>query len=96
MVSDTERHEEMMRSLKNIEAKLDVLITLQKAIAPKPTIGKEEKKILKLCDRKHSVDDIMKVTGKKEGNVNVILSNLRKKALIRSVKSRGKTTYERI
>jgi len=96
MVSDTERHKEMMRSLKNIEAKLDILITLQKAIAPKPSIGEEEKKILRLCDKKHTIDDIVQETGKTESNVKVVLYNLRKKALIRSIKSKGKTVFERI
>lgn len=97
MVSDAKRFEKLMRSLKSIEAKLDILITLQKAITPKPSVGKEEKKILKLCDKKHTIDDIVKETGKTRTNVQSILSILRKKALIRSAKSKDKkTVYERI
>lgn len=97
MVSDKERHKEMMCSLKNIEAKLDTLITLQKAITPKPSVGEEEKKVLKLCDKKHTIDDIVKETGKTRTNVKSLLSILRKKALIRSVKSKSrKIVYERI
>jgi len=91
-----EQFNKLMKSLKSLESKLDVLITLQKTIAPKPRVGKEENKILKMCDRKHTVDDIVKETGKKEGNVMVVLSNLRKKGLITSVKLKGKTIYERI
>ena len=87
---------ELMKSLKSIEAKLDILITLQKAVTPKPKVGKEEKKILKFCDRKHTIDDIVKETGKKHSNVRATLSNLRKKALIRSVKTKDKFVYERI
>lgn len=91
-----EQFKKLMKSLKNIEAKLDILIALQKAVTPKPSVGKEEKKILKLCDRKHTVDDIVKETGKKRSNVEAVLSHLRKKGLIRSIRREGKTTYERI
>ena len=86
----------MIKSLKSIDCKLDILIKLQRANMPKPTVGKEEKKILKLCDRKHAIEDIMKETGKKRHNFEVVLANLRKKGLIRSVRKEGKTVYEMI
>jgi len=86
----------MIKSLKSINSKLDILIRLQRANMPKPTVGEEEKKILKLCDRKHTIEDIMKETKKKRHNVEVVLSNLRKKVLIGSVRREGKTVYERI
>lgn len=92
----SEQFKLLIRSLRNIESKLDVLITLQKSVTPKPYLGVEEKKILKLCDKKHTIDDIMKVTGKKKNNINVVLSHLRKKSQIRSVRSKGKIVYERI
>lgn len=91
-----EQFKKLMRSLKSIESKLDVLVRLQKASMPKPKIGEEEKKIRKLCDRKHTIDDMMKETMKTRTNVQSILTNLRKKGLIRSVKLKDKLVYERI
>ena len=97
MVSDAKRFKELISLLKNIEGKLDILISLQRRVAPEPSVGKEEKKILKLCDKKHTIDDIMKKTGKKRSNVTVVLTKLRKKGLIISVKSKDKKiVYERI
>lgn len=87
---------ELMKTLKSMEDKLDILIILHKAVAPKPKVGEEEKKILKLCDRKHTIDDIAKVTGKKHSNVRATLSNLRKKAVIKSVEIKDRLVYEKI
>jgi hypothetical protein len=88
--------EELLKSLKSIEDKLEIIIKLQKTILPKPSLGKEEKKVLKLCDRKHTIDDIVRETGKTENNVKVILSRLRDKGLIRSVEIKSKLVYEKI
>jgi len=85
-----------MKSLKSIESKLDLLVRLQKASMPKPKITPAEKQILRLCDRQHTVDDIMKETKKTKTNVETLLSNLRKKALIKSVRLKDKVVYERI
>ncbi len=63
---------------------------------PKQEIGEEEKKVLELCDRKHTVADIAKETNKTENNVNFILSRLRDKVLIRSIQVKDNTVYERI
>jgi transcription initiation factor IIE alpha subunit len=91
-----EQFEELNKSLKSIDGKLEILINLQKRVLPEPTIGKEEKKVLKLCDKKHTIDDIVKETGKTENNVNVILSRLREKGLIRSVETKNNIVYEKI
>jgi len=88
--------EELMKSLKSIEDRLEILISVQKATMPKPSVGKEEKKVVKLCDKKHTAEEIAKETGKTENNVNVILSRLRDKGLIKSVEIKGRTVYERI
>lgn len=85
-----------MKSLKSIESKLDILVKLQKASMPKSKITPAEDQILKLCDKKHDIQDMMKQTGKTETNVNYLLSQLRKKVLIRSVKVKDKLVYERI
>lgn len=88
--------EELLKSLKSIEDKMEILINLQKTILPKPSLGEEEKKVLKLCDRKHTIDDIVRETGKSENNVNVTLSRLRDKGLMRSVEIKNRLVYERI
>jgi transcription initiation factor IIE alpha subunit len=88
--------EELLKSLKGIEDKMEILINLQKTILPKPSLGEEEKKVLKLCDRKHTIDDIVRETGKSENNVNVILSRLRDKRLMRSVEIKNRLVYEKI
>jgi hypothetical protein len=88
--------EELLESLKNIEDKLETIIRLQKTVLPKPSLGKEQKKVLRLCDRKHTIDDIVKETGKTENNVKVILSHLRDKGLIRSVEIKNKLVYEKM
>jgi DNA-binding transcriptional ArsR family regulator len=93
---ETKQFDALAASLKSIEEKLDILISLQKRALPKPNIGTEEKKILQLCDRKHTVADIVGATNKTENNVNVILSHLRDKGLIRSTEVKGNTVYEKI
>jgi DNA-binding transcriptional ArsR family regulator len=88
--------EDITKSLNNIEEKLDIMINLQKRGLPKPSLGKEEKKILQLCDKKHTIDDMAKATGKTQNNINVILSHLRDKGLIRSTEVKDAIVYEKI
>jgi len=47
-----EKNDETLKSLKNIEKKLDILIKIQKSMAPEPKITLDEKKILKFCNSK--------------------------------------------
>lgn len=93
---DKAEFKELMQSLKSIERKLDILVKLLKASTPKPKITPEERKILKLCDKKHTINDIVKETGKTRNNVNKILSILRKKGVIKSIKTQDRLVYERI
>jgi len=93
---DKKQFDELMKSLKGIDDKLEILINVQKATMPKPSIGKEEGKVLKLCDKKHTAEEIAKETGKTENNVNVILSRLKDKGLIKSAEIKGRTVYEKI
>lgn len=88
--------EGLLKSIENIESNLDLLVSLQMATMKKPDVGKEEKKILKLCDKKHTMADIVKATNKKEGTIGATLNHLKAKALIRTVIVDGKTVYERI
>ncbi len=88
--------EELLKSLKNIENKLDLIVGLQKASTPMPKIGKEEQKILKLCDKKHTIADMIQETQKKEGTINATLNHLKAKSLIQSLRIDDKVVYERI
>jgi DNA-binding transcriptional ArsR family regulator len=83
-------------SLKSIDEKLDILINLQKRALPKPIIGREENRVLQMCDRKHTIADIAIATNKTKNNVNFILSRLRDKGLIKSTEVQCNTVYERI
>jgi len=91
-----EQFKKLIKSLKSMESKLDILIRLQRASMPRPKVTSEEKKILKLCDKKHTIDDMMEETKKTRNSIRIILTQLRKKALIRSVKMKDKLVYERI
>jgi len=74
-----------VKLLKSIDGKLDTLITLTRLIAPEQKPTKEEKKILEFCNRKNTVSDIMEKAQKKRNAVEVLLSSLRSKGIIKSV-----------
>ncbi len=76
---------ETVKLLRSIDNKLDTLITLTRLIAPKQNITKEEKKIIELCNRKNTVSDIVQKTEKKRNTIEVALSSLRGKGIIKSV-----------
>jgi len=87
MVSESS---EIIKLLKSIDGKLDSLITLTRLIAPKQKPTTEEKKILELCNRKNTVSDMTKKTNKKKHTVEVLLSSLRSKGIIKSITSTEK------
>lgn len=87
---------ELIKTVKNMESKMNLLVRILKASMPKPKTAPEEKKILKLCDKKHRIDDMMKETKKTRTNVKKILSQLRSKGLIESAKMRDELVYRRI
>jgi len=93
---EEKQFETLAASLKSIDEKLDILINLQKRALPKPKITKEEKKVLQLCDKKHTVTDIASATNKTKSNVGFILSQLRDKGVIRSTEVQGNIVYEKI
>jgi len=82
--------------LKNIEKKLDVLIKIQKSMAPEPKITPDEKKILKYCNSKYTVNEIVEKTKKTKGTIEVELSKLRSKGMIKSVRAKGKIVYSKV
>ena len=54
-----------------------------------------EKQIYNLCNGENSISDIVSKTKKKNDNVKKVLSNLRKKGLIRTIYSKDKITYQK-
>lgn len=92
----SKQYREMISLLKSIEEKLDTLVNFQRTLMPKPKLGKEERKILKLCDRKNTIGEMATKTEKTSNNVNFLLTTLRRKGIIRSVKIKGRTVYEKI
>jgi Fic family protein len=91
----SKQFKELINLLKSIDDKLDTLVDFQRTLMPKPRIGKEEKKILKLCDRKNTIIEMATKTGKTSNNVNFLLTQLRRKGIIRSVKIKNRTVYEK-
>jgi len=91
-----EQDKQVLKVLKNIDTKLSILISLQKSSVKPSTLGKEEKSILKLCNNKNSVEDMTKATNKTRKNVEVTLSHLKKKGLIRSTIINKKMVYVKI
>ena len=92
----SDQFKKLMKSLKGIEKKLDILVRLQKASMPKQKLTPSEREILKFCDKKHTADDIVKEAGKTKSVTENLLSDLRKKGQIVSVRVKGKVVYERI
>jgi len=87
---------QILKTLKDINNKLSILISLQKSLMESPKLGEEVKAILKLCNGKNSVEDMIKISKKNRNTIEVALSYLRKKAIIRSTKFKNKTVYVKI
>jgi len=92
---DNGQFKKLMESMKSLESKLDKLVIFAKMGVPKLKISPEENKIFKLCNKKNSMDDMIKKTGKTKTNVGFLLSQLKSKGLIKSVKIKDKLVYER-
>ena len=87
-----EKDSEILKQLKSINAKLDILVNLTRLSAPKQKPTKEEEKIFSLCNTKNTVADMIKKTGKKRNNVEVFINSLRNKSLINSIQIKDKET----
>jgi hypothetical protein len=93
---DKTQFDEIMGVLKGMSKQIDVLIRITKSSAPAPNIPPEEEKVLRLCDKKHTIKDIVHKTGKTETTVKSMLSHLRSKGLIQSTKSKDKLVYKKV
>jgi len=87
---------DLMAVLKSLDKKLDIIIALEKLSAPAPKLYPFEKQILKLCNSKNTIKDIVEKTKKTKNHIEVTLSELRNKGLIRSVTVKGKLVYAKI
>jgi len=95
-VSNLPKDNEILDSLKNIEKKLDVLIKIQKSMAPEPKISSEQKMILNYCNSKNTISEIAERTKKTKKAVERVLERLRSKGIIKSVKIKGKIVYSKV
>ncbi len=93
---EKKQFEQTIESIKKLEKKLDILIAILKKMAPKTELGVEEKAILKLCNRKNTIIDMMQKTNKQRNNIQVTLSHLKSKGLIKPVTINDKRVYEKI
>ncbi len=75
---------------------MDVLIRIQKSIAPKSKINPEEEKILVFCNSKNIINKISKQTKKTKKSVERILEKLRGKGIIQSLKIKGRTVHSKV
>lgn len=86
----------LINTIKRLENKLDILISLQKSSIKRPEVSGEEKNILKLCNGKNTIQDIINKTDKTINNVKVTLTHLKKKGLIKSAKIKNRLVYVKI
>lgn len=89
---------ETLTKIDQIIERLDILIEL---MIPTPKIedsepGETGLEVLKLCDTKHTIEDMMKKLKKNHNTIKMALRRLREKGVIRSIKIRNKTYYIRI
>jgi len=93
---EEKQFKQLIGTLKDIDSKISILISLQKSSTKPPKLGKETSAVFKLCNGKNSVDDMIKTTKKKKNTIEVALNHLRKKGLIRTTKINKKTVYVKI
>ena len=93
---DEKQFSQLIKSLKNIEDKLTILVNVQKASVKQPELTNEEKIILKMCNGKNTVLDMVKSTNKTRNSIDITLSRLRKKGIIKSTSINKKTAYVRL
>ena len=90
-----EKDSEMLKQLKSINSKLDILVNLARLSAPKQKPTKEEEKVFSLCNMKNTIADMVEKTVKKRGNVEFIIASLKNKTLINSTNITDKETGKR-
>lgn len=93
---DDSQFKNLINAIKRLENKLDILISLQKLSIKRPEVSGEEKTILKLCNGKHTIQDMVNKTNKTTNNVRVTLAHLKKKGLLKSTKIKNRLVYVRI
>jgi DNA-binding transcriptional ArsR family regulator len=84
--------------LQKIIERLDALVAINMPNAD--AIGSEMRglpgEVYKLCDFENTVEDMVRKLGKSRNQIDVTLSKLRSRGLIKSVQKDNKTCYVRI
>lgn len=93
---DDLQYKQLIASMKRLEDKFDILISLQKSSVKRPEVSGEERIILTLCNGKYTIQEMASETNKTTNNVKVTLTHLKKKGLIKSTKINSKLVYVKI
>ena len=72
------------------------MIKIQRSIEPKPKLDADERKVLKYYNSKYTISKIVEQTKKTKDSVEVALSRLRSKGMIKSVRVKGKLVYSKV
>lgn len=93
---NTEQFNEIKDILVSINNNIELLTLYSKMGITKPEVTTEESKVLKLCKENNTIEEIVKKTGKKKSNVAFLLSQLRTKGLIISIKKANRLVYKQL
>ena len=88
--------QDLINVLKSMDKKLNILIAIQKASSPTPKLPPIEEEILKLCNSKNTIKDMMEKAEKNKNQIEITLSRLRSKGMIKSVTVKEKLVYKKI
>ena len=86
----------LVKILSSIDDKLMLLINFEKSRVKPPTLGNEERIILKLCNGKNNVEDIQKSTNKTKKSIEHCIARLKKKGIIKNIALNKKRTYVKL
>jgi len=86
----------LMKILNDIDSKLTLLVNFEKSRTTPPTLGKEEKTILKFCNGKNNVEYIQKSTNKTKKSIQRCIARLKKKGMIKATTLNKKRVYVKL
>jgi len=89
------QQQDVIALLKSIDRRLGILVKLQRINMPAPKLTHTQKQVLNLCDKKHTIEDMVRKLGKKRTTIEPELSKLRTKGLIESTTYKKKLVYGR-
>ena len=86
----------IVKVMNDINNKMTVLVNFEKSKVKPPTLGNEEKVILKLCNGKNSVVDIEKSTNKTKKSIERCIARLKKKGIVKATTLNKKRVYVKL